>query len=117
LSSDMRDIVSAMRAGNDRAGLALDVFIHRLTQEIGAMVASLGGVDVLVFTGGIGENSREVRQAACQNLSFLEIRLDDARNSSAEPDAEISPPGSKVPVLRIRAQEDWAIARNCLKFC
>ena len=115
LSSDMRDIVAAMRLGNDRAQLALDIFIHRLTKEIGAMAASLGGIDVLVFTAGIGENSTEVRQAACEKLAFLGIQLDGVRNSSAELDTEISSPDSKVRVLVIRAQEDWAIARECLR--
>ena len=116
ISSDMRDVVAAMRAGNDRAQLAFDIFIHRLTQEIGAMAASLGGLDALVFTAGIGENSPEVRAAACEKLGFLGIRLDDARNCLSEPDAEISSTASKARVLVIRAQEDWAIARKCVGF-
>ena len=115
LSSDMRDIVAAMRAGNDRAQLAFDIFIHRLTKEIGAMVASLGGLDVLVFTAGIGENSAEVRKAAAAKLRFLGVHIDEARNSSAEPDSDISSTDSKVRVLVIRAQEDWAIARECMR--
>jgi acetate kinase len=116
LSSDMRDIVAAMRAGNDRAKLAFDIFIHRLTKEIGAMAASLGGVDALVFTAGIGENSPEVRAAACEKLSFLGIQMDAVKNSSLKSDAEISSTDSKVRVLVIRAQEDWAIARECVRF-
>ena len=114
-SSDMRDIVVAMRAGNDRAKLAFDIFIHRLTKEIGAMTASLGGLDALVFTAGIGENSPEVRQAACEKLGFLGVQLDEGKNSSEKPDVEISTFTSKIRVLVIRAQEDWAIARECVR--
>src|SRR5207248_2901235 len=68
ISSDMRDILDAVRSGSERARLAFDIFVHRLRSGIGAMVMSLGGLDVLVFTAGIGENSPEVRRAACANL-------------------------------------------------
>ena len=115
VSSDMRGVLQAARAGDQRAKLAFDIFLHRLQSEIGAMATSLSGLDVLVFTAGIGENSPEVRQAACKKLAFLGIQLDEARNSSAEPDTEISSPESKVRVLVIRAQEDWAIARECMR--
>jgi len=113
VSSDMRGVLEAMQSGNRRAQLAFDIFVHRLQAEIAAMAASLGDVDVLVFTAGIGENSPEVRKAACSKMSFLGIQLDDAKNSSLNPDGEISSPDSKVRVLVIRAQEDWAIAREC----
>jgi acetate kinase len=116
LSSDLRDILEAMKQRNDRARLAFDIFVHRLCLEIGAMAASLGGLDVLVFTAGIGENSAEVRAAACSKLSFLGMQLDHQKNSSARADADISAAGSKIGVLVIRAQEDWAIARECLRF-
>lgn len=113
ISPDMRKIVTAMKDGHSRAKLAFDMFVHRLQRGIGAMVAVLGGTDVLVFTAGIGENSPEVRAAACANLSFLDLSLDIARNAQATPDSEISSPGSAVRVLIIRAEEDWAIARDC----
>jgi len=112
-SSDMRDIVSAMRDGKERARLAFDIFIHRLRAGIAAMAASLGDLDVLVFTAGIGENSPEVRRAACEKLGFLGIQIDDANNLSAKLDADISSLASRVRVLVIRAQEDWAIAQVC----
>ena len=112
-SSDMRDIVSAMRDGKERARLAFDIFIHRLRAGIAAMTASLRGLDVLVFTAGIGENSPEVRRAACEKLGFLGIQIDDANNLSAKLDADISSLASRVRVLVIRAQEDWAIAQVC----
>jgi acetate kinase len=113
ISGDMREVVVAMKRGNSRAKLAFDIFIHRLTSCIGSMAASLGGVDALVFTAGIGENSPDTRAAACANLKFLGIALDDSRNAKVVPDAQISASGSAVPVLVIRAQEDWAIARDC----
>jgi len=113
ISNDMRQIVSAMNAGHPRARLAFDIFIHRLTSLIGSMVAVLGGVNALVFTAGIGENSAEVRAATCANLEFLGVRLDGSKNSQAPNDREISATDSRVRVLIVRAQEDWAIARAC----
>ena len=79
------------------------------------MAASLGGVDVIVFTAGIGENSAEVRGAACAKLMFLGVELDQANNSSARPDVDIATQNSAVRVLVIRAQEDWSIARECVR--
>lgn len=116
VSSDMRDILGALQRGNKRAQLAFDVFIHRLVSGIGAMAASLGGLDALIFTAGIGENSPEVRRATCDKLGFLGIQLDRGRNSDSKQDTEISSSASKVRVLIIRAQEDWAIARKCVQF-
>ena len=115
ISSDMRDILDAVRRGNERAKLAFDIFIHRLQAGIAAMAASMGGLDVLVFTAGIGENSPEVRRAACLNLGFFGIQIDDAKNSSSKPDVDISSPDSRVRVLVIRAQEDWSIAEKCVR--
>jgi acetate kinase len=115
ISGDMRQIVSAMNKGNDRAKLAFDIFVHRLQAGIGSMVAALGGLDALVFTAGIGENSPEVRQAACANFNFLGLQLDPAKNASSDPDREISSPSSSVRVLVVQAQEDWAIAREAWK--
>jgi acetate kinase len=113
LSSDMRDIIAARNQGNERASLAFDIFIHRLCSGIAAMAASLGGLDALVFTAGIGENSPDVRLAACDKLGFLGLQLNGTRNAAAQPDSEISPAASSVRVLVVRAQEDWAIAREC----
>jgi acetate kinase len=115
ISGDMRQIVAAMNKGNDRAKLAFDIFVHRLQAGIGSMVAALGGLDALVFTAGIGENSAEVRQAACANFNFLGLQLDPAKNSSPRPDRDISMASSSVRVLVVQAQEDWAIARDTWK--
>ena len=116
VSSDMREIVSTMHSGNDRAKLAFDIFVHRLRSAIGSMTAALGGLDALIFTGGIGENSAEVRQAACANFGLLGIQLDSTKEFSAASDQDHSASESAVRILVIRAQEDWAIARACWKF-
>jgi acetate kinase len=115
VSSDMREVLEAASHGNARAKLAVDIFVHRLQTAIGAMAASMGGVDVIVFTAGIGENSPEVRRRACANLGFLGVELEQATNSSAQPDVDIAASDSEVRVLVIKAQEDWAIARECVR--
>jgi len=115
ISNDMREIVAAAKAGNARAKLAFDMFIHRLTRSIGAMAAVLGGVDAIVFTAGIGEHSTEVRAATCANLEFLGVRIDASKNSEKLSDRDISAADSRVRILVIEAQEDWAIARVCWK--
>jgi acetate kinase len=113
VSSDMRQIVDAMKQGNTRAKLAFDIFVHRLRSGIAAMVASIGGIDALVITAGIGENSPDVRAAACANLGFLGVTLDAAKNQISRGDEDISARESRVRVLVLRAQEDWAIAKEC----
>ena len=113
ISGDMRQIVAAMKDGHTRAKLAFEIFVHRLQAGIGAMIAALGGIDALVFTAGIGENSPEVRAAACANFGFLGVNLDAAKNAQSSADQDISLPDSAVSVLVVRAQEDWAIARDC----
>jgi acetate kinase len=119
ISGDMREIIAAMKNGNERARLAFDIFVHRLQTGIGAMIAALGGIDALVFTAGIGEHSAKVRAAACANFGFLGLKLDAAKNaapqSSTQADQDISTPQSKVRTLVVRAQEDWAIAKECWK--
>lgn len=113
ISGDMREIVAAMKNGHRRARLAFDIFVHRLRSSIGAMIAVLGGIDALVFTAGIGENSPEVRSEACANFGYLNLKLDSRKNAHSSQDREISSDDSAVRVLVIRAQEDWAIAREC----
>ena len=122
-SADMREIVE--RAGKekasgeqdetdvgDRARLALDVYVHRLRAGIAAMAASLSGLDVLVFTGGVGEHSAAVRELAAAGLAFLGVEVDSARNAVADGDAEISADGSGVSTLVVTAREDLEIARQ-----
>jgi acetate kinase len=113
ISGDMRQIVAAMKEGHSRAKLAFEIFVHRLRAGIGAMIAVLEGIDVLVFTAGIGENSPQVRAAACTSFGFLGLKLDAAKNAQSCADQDISHSDSAVRVLIVRAQEDWAIAREC----
>lgn len=115
LSADMREILAAVPRGHERAKLAFDIFVHRLRIAIGGMVTVLGGVDSLVFTAGIGENSSEVRAAACNTLGFLGVGLDSELNLRPSLDADISAADSRVRVLVIRAEEDWAIATESWK--
>src|SRR5947207_3965726 len=117
LSGDMREVLAAMKEGHSRAKLAFDIYVHRLQAGIGAMVAVLGGIDALVFSAGVGENSREVRAATCSQLEFLGLKLDDAVNAQRGPDGDIAASDSAVRVLIIRAQEDWAIAKECWRLC
>lgn len=113
ISGDMRQILAAMKSGHERAKLAFDMYVHRLQVGIGGMVAALGGIDALIFTGGVGENSPEVRSAACMKLGFLNLKLDDEKNAQSSADEDIATEDSAIRVLLIHAQEDWAIAREC----
>lgn len=115
LSSDMRDILIGIQQGHKRARLAFDIYVHRLRAAIGGMAAVLGGMDALVFTAGVGENSAEVRAEVCRGLEFLGVRLDDEANTRPSLDQDVSVPRSRVRVLVIRAEEDWVIAKECWK--
>jgi acetate kinase len=115
LTSDMRQLLEAARQGNERARLALDVFVHRLRQTIGAMVATLGGVDALVFTAGIGEHAAEVRAAACAGLGCFGVEIDPVANATCRPDADIAPPGAKCRALVIATREDLTIVRETVR--
>jgi acetate kinase len=116
ISSDMREIIEQMKAGDGRAKLAFDIFVHRLRSSIGSMVATLGGIDALIFTAGIGENSREIRAAACADFAYLGLEIDVAQNARSQPaDHDIARANSRVRILVIRAQEDWAMAKAVWK--
>jgi acetate kinase len=112
---DMRQVLHAMQEGDAQARLAFDMFVHRLRYYIGAMLATLGGLDALVFAGGIGENSADVRAAACASFDFLGLKLDPQKNAQSPADQLISAADSAVPVLIVSTQEDWAIAQECWK--
>jgi len=113
VSADMREIIKAIAIGNSRAQLALDIYIHRLRSCLGSMLMSLGGIDALVFTAGVGENSAIVRELTCQSLAFLGLKMDLAKNLDRPVDRDISTDDSNVRVLVIHTQEDWAIAQEC----
>ena len=112
-SGDMRDIRQAARSGHPAAALAIDVHAHRLRREIAAMAAAMSGLDVLAFTGGIGEHQPQVRAEAADGLAFLGVAIDPARNAGARADCDISAPGAPVTTLVITAREDAEIARQC----
>jgi len=113
ISSDLRDILAAIEEGNERAHLAFSMYIHRLNSNIGSLLPILGGLDALIFTAGIGENSSLVRERVCEKLQFLGIELNLEKNAKARGDQIISTPEATVKVLIIRTEEDWVIAEDC----
>jgi acetate kinase len=111
VSSDMREVAEAAGRGDDRARLAIAIFVHRARQAIGAAAVTLGAVDALVFTGGIGEHSAEVRAAVSDGLSCLGLEIDVDANAAATPDAFVSKRASRSAILVITAREDVMMAR------
>jgi acetate kinase len=112
-TADMRTVVDGAVAGEPDAALALSVYLHRLRAEIAAMAAAAGGLEALVFTGGVGERSAPIRSGAADGLAFLGVRLDPARNAGyAGGDAEIGAEGTVVRTLVVEAREDIEIARG-----
>jgi acetate kinase len=114
VSSDMREIETAVNEGNERAELSLKIYAYKIRKYIGAYAAVLGGLDVLVFTGGVGENQMSMRKAACEGLEFMGIQIDDAANNTRGKDAVISHPESKVKIVIIPTDEELMIARDTL---
>lgn len=113
VSSDMRDIMQAIADGNERAKLALDMFVYRLTKLIGSFVAAMNGTDILVFTGGIGENSDIVRRLVCDGLTYLGLKIDEEKNSQAHgTEVVISTADSKMKVVVIPTDEELTIASD-----
>ncbi|MGH8002183.1 MAG: acetate kinase, partial [Brasilonema sp.] len=113
ISNDMRQIREAISQGNSRAQLAWDIYVHRLRSYIGAMLASLGGLDALVFTAGVGENNPEIRAAACEAFAFLGLKIDHEKNAHKPVNKDIATLDSAVRVLVIHTEEDWEIACEC----
>ena len=112
VSNDMRDLQSAAESGNERARLAVDAFVSGIIKQIGAFYAELGGLDQLVFTGGIGEHSAFVRNAVCSQLRHLGIELDEEKNSASESVGVVSEAGSAVLVTVVPANEELGVARE-----
>ncbi len=115
ISGDMREILAAAENGHERARLAFEVYAHRLVREMGGMLAVLGGLDALVFTGGVGENCPPLRDAAARQLAFLGLKLDPAKNAAPHRDQDVAAADSAVHVLVIHAEEEWEIARECYR--
>src|SRR6476659_2703936 len=111
ISSDLRQILSELPHNPD-ARLAVDVYVHRIVKTIGAMAATLGGIDALVFTAGVGEGSPEIRKRVCEKLKHLDLEPDQAANENCKPDADISMSASKAPILVIATREDLTIMRE-----
>ena len=116
ISSDMREIEEAVNRGEERADLALKMYNYRLKKYIGSYAAILGGVDILVFTGGVGENMVSMRKAVCENMEYMGIELDDELNAATQSkEAVISKPTSKVKVVIIPTDEELTIAQDASK--
>jgi acetate kinase len=111
-TSDMREILAAEAAGDEAAALGVGVYLHRLRGSIASMVAALGGLDVLVFTGGVGENAPAIRERTAAALAYLGVVVDADANAAVSGDGEISPAGASVRTLVVAAREDLEIVRE-----
>jgi acetate kinase len=107
----MREVLPAIRISPD-AQLAIEMYVHRIKQTIGAMAATLGGINCLVFTAGVGEHSAEIRAQVCENMDFLGVELDRNSNENCIPDADIAVSGSRARVFVITTREDLTILRQ-----
>lgn len=115
ISSDCRDIVNARDEGNYRAGLALNMFYHSVRKYIGAYSAVMGGLDLIVFTGGIGENDSEAREEICRTLGYLGVEFDaDANRGVRGEDKLLTVPSSRVKVMTLATNEELVIARDTM---
>src|SRR5881394_55072 len=115
ISADMREVMAAAKGGHGQAGLALGIYTHRVRQAIGALAVTMGGVDAIVFAGGVGEHAPSVRWGACKAFGFLGLKLDAAKNAQSPADQDIATADSTVRVLIVQTQEDWSIAKECWK--
>jgi acetate kinase len=116
ISSDMRDVEAAAKEGNERAKLALQMYAYRIKKYIGAYAAAMGGVDVIVWTAGVGENQTGTRAEACEGLEFLGIEIDREKNAAVRSREElISTPESKVKVYVVPTDEEIVIARDTME--
>lgn len=119
ISNDSRNVEDAAKAGNYRAQLAVNMLTNGIKKYIGSYIAEMNGIDVLVFTAGIGENSDYIRGLVCRDLEFFGIEIDEAKNSGMPrgSEADISAEGAKVHTLVIPTNEEYMIALDTAKFC
>jgi acetate kinase len=115
VSSDMRQVLAAADSGNPRARRALDIYTHRVRQTVGSMTATLGGIDGLIFTAGIGEHAAPVREQVCRGLDCLGLELDAGANAVCRPDADIASAGSRGRILVMATREDLMIVREVVR--
>ncbi len=115
VSNDFRDIEEAANNGNERAKLALDVYVYKVKKYIGAYAAAMNGVDAVIFTAGIGENSATIRKAICNDMCFLGIELDEEKNKVRGIETDLSKDGSKTRILLIPTNEELMIARDTMR--
>jgi acetate kinase len=116
VSSDMREVEVAADEGNDRAKLALEMYNYRIIKYIGSYAAAMGGVDMIVFTGGIGENASRVRESVCSRFQFMGLDLDAEKNSEIHgEEAVITKSNSKIKALVVPTNEEYVIAKETLK--
>jgi acetate kinase len=116
-TGDLREVLARAAAGDAQAELAREVYLHRLAGSVAAMTAALGGLDAVAFTGGVGENSAEIRSRAAARLGFLGVHVDNDRNDTGSTDRDIGSPDAPVRVLVISAREDIEIARQVREVC
>ena len=113
VGSDMRDLEAAVAAGNERAKLATDMYNYKIKKYVGAFAAAMGGVDIIVFTAGVGENQASMRAAVCRDMEFMGVKVDEALNATIRgKEAIISTPDSKVKVVVIPTDEELMIASD-----
>ncbi len=115
VSSDMREIEEASEAGEERARLAMEMYVYRIKKYIGAYTAAMNGLDLLVFTGGVGENSAIVRKEVCTGMDYFGIQIDGKKNRVRGKEADISHAGSRVKILVVPTNEELVIARDTMR--
>jgi acetate kinase len=114
ISGDMRQVLDAARAGHQQAQLALAVYTRRVRQAIGALAVTMGGMDAVVFTAGVGEHAGQVREAICAGLECLGLELDSQANATCRPDADVARGGSRAPILVIATREDVTMLQDVI---
>jgi acetate kinase len=115
LTADMRQILEAVHAGHQQAQLALAIYTRRIRQAIGALAVTMGGVDALVFTAGVGEHADQVRETVCEGLACLGLALDAPANAACRPDADVARRDSRGRILVIATREDVTMLREVIQ--
>ena len=115
ISSDTRDLEAAVNEGDERAALALELYVHKLRTHLGGIIAALDGIDALSFTGPVGEHMADLRRSACAGFEYLGLRIDERRNEAAQPDAALHDEASRVGIYVIRTLEEWAVASEAAR--